>query len=88
MEYKMRQVNGRFHVVGITDRKGYYVSVPVTDKEGNPIEIDGIKQRKKLYVEGPKYLGVKGQVLCGVLRSGQTLENWIKRKFTKNKKEK
>ena len=79
-EYKTCIVHGHEHVVAFSDRKQYSYTAKENDKDGNIISV------RKIDIAKPNYLGIDGMCLCGVLKKGETLEQWIKAEIIRKKR--
>ena len=66
--YKTMRVNGRTHVLREINRLSYCLSDYYKSCKGDIIRVDP-----------PDYLGT-GLALCGVLKYGQTLNEWVQEK--------
>ena len=78
IDYKLMTVFGHKHVVTYSDRPEYSYKQKCLDEDGNVIvDAFGIPKIKKWIMEAPAYLGIKGMVLCGVLKKNETIEEWI-----------
>lgn len=79
LDYKLFNVINRKHVVALIDRKEYSYSRSVLDENGNfLLNEKGQAIKERWVMEAPSYMGVKGLVLCGILKHGETLKQWIK----------
>lgn len=79
MEYKLALIHGREHVISFINRKEYYFTKKIETE-------DGIIEVPDIYIEKPKYLGIYGLCLCGILKEGETLEQWIENEKVRNEK--
>ena len=78
LDYKLFNVRNRKHVVALIDRKEYSYSRSALDENGNfLLNKKGQVIKERWVMEAPSYMGVKGLVLCGILKHGETLEQWI-----------
>ena len=68
MNYHQLEVNGRIHILKLVDRNGQYYFKH--QKERRPARMEALPN--------PNYKGT-GMALCGILKKGETLEQWIER---------
>lgn len=87
LDYKLFNVINRKHVVALIDRKEYSYSRSVLDENGNfLLNEKGQVIKERWVMEAPSYMGVKGLVLCGILKYGETLEQWIEAENIRKKR--
>lgn len=79
MEYKLALIHGRKHVISFIDRKEYYFTEKIKTE-------DGIIEVRDVYIAKPKYLGIYGLCLCGILKEGETLKQWIENEKVRKEK--
>ena len=79
LDYKVVNFLGKNHVVAFSDREEAFFNRKLTDENGNVLLDENGKQRKEKVISlaAPSYMGIKGLVLCGILRKNETLEQWI-----------
>ena len=89
LDYKVVNFLGKNHVVAFSEREEAFSNRKLTDKNGNVLLDENGKQRKEKIISlaAPSYMGIKGLVLCGVLRKNETLEQWIQKEQIKKSRQ-